>query len=127
MDWAARCHEAAAHFEKGDFQSAAEIFAELCNRADIPQTERSYMGMNLATTYDRMGQVQQAIETYEWAVSMAMWPYSYMQESRAAYLASRGRAAEAVRILEHVLGLDLLPQERRASAESILAQARAMK
>ncbi len=123
MDWHEECVTAADLFEKGDYATAADIFVRLCEREDIADMDRAYMGYNLARTHDKLGDPESAAASYDFAASMAIKPYVWFQELRAAYLYEHGRRDDAVAVWEHLLTLDLLLPERRAAIEHNLKAA----
>ena len=122
--WDHLLRQAAEHFEAGNFQAAAELFYQICNDIQIPAGERAYMCMNLALTYDKMGLVQEAADSYQFAVTLALQPLMFVQTTRATYLIEHGRAAEAIAIIEELLSLEALSPEDRAACEQNLAEAR---
>jgi tetratricopeptide (TPR) repeat protein len=104
---------AANLFNEGKYTEAAEIFLRLCERADAPSDERAFMGANLATTYDKLGDTARAADTYQYAAGMAMRSYVQVQELRAAYLFEHARKDDAIAVWEHLLSLDLLMPDRQ--------------
>lgn len=113
MDWADECREAAKCFESGDYHAAADTFTRLCERSDIPDNERAWLGHNLAKCYLELRDTESARSSYEFAVTMALGQYVYLQELRAASLIELQLAHEAIAIYEHLLSLDLLLPEKR--------------
>jgi tetratricopeptide (TPR) repeat protein len=125
-NWNDECRHAAELFEKGDYVAAAHIFSALCERTDLAESERGFMAHNLAMAYDKMGEIESAVATYEFAASMSLGPYIYMQSMRAGYLFEHGRKDDAIAIWQHLLTLDNLQPKDRHACEHNLKIAGAM-
>lgn len=123
MNFADEISRAAALFESGDLNGAAEAFKRLCETETIGAGGRAIAAVNLAVTYDKMGHVDHAIAAHEYGASIATGDYAFAQESRAAYLHKVGRADEAIAIWRHLLDLEFLPQNRTDAVRHNLAVA----
>ena len=61
MDFADEITRAAGLFEQGKFSEAAHVFKGLAEKADLDPSGRVIAAANLAVTYDRMGQPDDAV------------------------------------------------------------------
>ncbi|MBC8109411.1 MAG: tetratricopeptide repeat protein [Anaerolineae bacterium] len=119
----AACMRGAALVEEGKLHEAAEIFRTLSERTDLADGHRAVMAVNLATVYDKMGHVDTAIQTYEYASTITLRNYVWTEEGRAEYLFKRERYDEAIGVWEHILTLSFLPDEVVKRVEQNLAVA----
>jgi len=117
MSWTEECERANALFEKGEYTAAATVFADLCERQDIPAEHKIIMAHNLAMTYDKLGQVDDALASYEFGASAVTNAFSWIQEMRASYLFNQNRITEALAIYELLLAIDVLPVDRKTALE----------
>jgi len=100
-------------FEAGDDAGATAAFQQIVDRADVSDDDKAMACVNLATVCDRSNDIDQALAWYEKAVALAVERRHFIQESRAAYLASRARYTEAVDGLTRLLqARDLQPADR---------------
>ena len=105
------CRRGALLVEEGKLHDAAEIFRTLSARSDVPDGFRTVMAVNLATVYEKMGHVDTAIQTYEYAATIALRNYVWAEEGRAEFLFKHNRIDDAIGVWEHVLTLPFLPDE----------------
>ncbi len=90
-------------FDSGNFQAALEVFTSLVN-SDISDLDKSSMCLNIAVVYDKLGNVQQALEWYARAIQFEK-PHCHFeaQEYLANYLKQINRPRESLKILEALL------------------------
>jgi tetratricopeptide (TPR) repeat protein len=109
-------------FEAGDDAGATAAFQEIVNRADVADDDKAMACVNLATVCDRTNDVERALTWYRRAVAFAVDRLQIVEESRATYLASRARYAEAGDILTRLLGATNLEPADRVRLEHNLAE-----
>ena len=98
-------------FEAGDYQAALEIFIGLVN-SDISGVDKSRMCINVAIIYEKMNNVQQALQWYSQAVQYEK-PHCRFeaQEYLAYYLKEIERPRDTLRIYESLLASPHLTEE----------------
>ena len=98
-------------FEAGDYQTALETFISLVN-SDISDVDKSRMCINVAVVYEKMTNVQQALQWYTRAVQFEK-PHCRFeaQEYLAVYLKEIERPRDSVRIYESLLASPHLIEE----------------
>ena len=100
-------------FEAGDDAAATAAFQRIVERADVADDDKAMACVNLATVCDRSNDIDQALAWYVKAVALAVERRHFIEESRAAYLASRARYTEAIDGLTRLLqATDLQPADR---------------
>jgi Tfp pilus assembly protein PilF len=90
-------------FDSGNMQAALEVFSGLVS-SDISELDKSSMCLNIAVVYDKLGNLQQALEWYAKAVQFEK-PHCRFeaQEYLANYLRQINRPRESMKILEGLL------------------------
>ncbi len=90
-------------FDSGNMQAALEAFTGLVS-SDISDLDKCSMCLNIAVVYDKLSNVQQALEWYARAVQFEK-PHCRFeaQEYLSNYLKQIGRPKEALKILESLL------------------------
>ena len=98
-------------FEAGDYQTALETFISLVN-SDISDVDKSRMCINVAVVYEKMTNVQQALQWYTRAVQFEK-PHGRFeaQEYLAVYLKEIERPRDSLRIYESLLASPHLTEE----------------
>ena len=98
-------------FEAGDYQTALETFISLVN-SDISDVDKSRMCINVAVVYEKMTNVQQALQWYTRAVQFEK-PHCRFeaQEYLAVYLKEIERPRDSLRIYESLLASPHLIEE----------------
>jgi tetratricopeptide (TPR) repeat protein len=117
-------HEAARLVDDGKLREAAEIFRRLCATEEIGEGVRMINSVNLAVVYDKLGDVEGALKCYDFGAGMGLKIYVFAIERKAEYLVTQNRIDEAIETYEHLLSLDLLPDDKRATFEHNLTVAR---
>ncbi|OGO72163.1 MAG: hypothetical protein A2Z49_11425 [Chloroflexi bacterium RBG_19FT_COMBO_56_12] len=98
-------------FEAGDYQTALETFISLVN-SDISDVDKSRMCINVDVVYEKMTNVQQALQWYTRAVQFEK-PHCRFeaQEYLAVYLKEIERPRDSLRIYESLLASPHLIEE----------------
>ena len=93
-------------FEAGDYQTALETFISLVN-SDISDVDKSRMCINVAVVYEKMTNVQQALQWYTRAVQFEK-PHCRFeaQEYLAVYLKEIERIYESLLASPHLIEED---------------------
>jgi tetratricopeptide (TPR) repeat protein len=98
-------------FEAGDYQAALETFIGLVN-SDVSDIDKSRMCINVAVVYEKMSNVQQALQWYTRAVQFEKPHYRFeAQEYLAVYLKEIERPRDSLRIYESLLASPHLTEE----------------
>jgi Tfp pilus assembly protein PilF len=107
-------------FEAGDYQTALETFISLVN-SDISDIDKSRMCINVAVVYEKMTNVQQALQWYTRAVQFEK-PHSRFeaQEYLAVYLKEIERPRDSLRIYESLLASPHLTEEDKVRLRQII-------
>ena len=124
MDYHDDMHEAARLVDEGKLREAAEIFRRLSATEEVGAGVRMINAVNLAVVYDKLGDVEGALKCYDYGAGLGLGIYDFALEQKAAYLFNQNRLDEAIATYEHLLSLDLLPDDRRATFEHNLTVAR---
>lgn len=111
--------------DEGKLTEAAECFRALAERQDLAEGTRCVMAVNLATVYDKMGHVDTAIQTYEYASGLIVRGFAWIEERRAQFLFERDRIDDAIAVWEGILALPFVAEEVAQRCEQNLATARA--
>jgi len=106
-----RINRGAQMFEAGDYQTALETFISLVN-SDISDIDKSRMCINVAVVYEKMSNVQQALQWYTRAVQFEK-PHCRFeaQEYLAVYLKEIERPRDSLRIYESLLASPHLTED----------------
>jgi tetratricopeptide (TPR) repeat protein len=106
-----RINRGSQMFEAGDYQTALETFISLVN-SDISDVDKSRMCINVAVVYEKMSNVQQALQWYTRAVQFEK-PHCRFeaQEYLAVYLKEIERPRDSLRIYESLLPSPHLTEE----------------
>ncbi len=90
-------------FDTGNMQAALEVFTGLVS-SDISDLDKSSMCLNIAVVYDKLGNIQQALEWYAKGIQFEK-PHCRFeaQEYLANYLKQINRPRESMKILEGLL------------------------
>lgn len=106
-------------FEAGDYQTALETFISLVN-SDISDVDKSRMCINVAVIYEKMTNVQQALQWYSRAVQFEK-PHCRFeaQEYLAVYLKEIERPRDSLRIYESLLTSPHLTEEDKVRLRQI--------
>lgn len=98
-------------FEANDYQAALETFISLVN-SDISDIDKSRMCINVAVVYEKMNNVQQALQWYTRAVQFEK-PHARFeaQEYLAVYLKEIERPRDSLKIYESLLASPHLTEE----------------
>ncbi len=90
-------------FDSGNMQAALEAFTGLVG-SDISDLDKCSMCLNIAVVYDKLGNLQQALEWYARAIQFEK-PHCRFeaQEYLANYLKQISRPKESLKILESLL------------------------
>ena len=107
-------------FEAGDYQTALETFISLVN-SDISDVDKSRMCINVAVVYEKMTNVQQALQWYTRAVQFEK-PHCRFeaQEYLAVYLKEIERPRDSLRIYESLLASPHLTEEDKVRLRQII-------
>jgi tetratricopeptide (TPR) repeat protein len=90
-------------FDSGNLQAALEIFSALVS-SDISDLDKSAMCLNIAVVYDKLSNVNQALEWYARAVQLEKPHCRYeAQEYWASYLKQINQPRKSFQILEALL------------------------
>jgi tetratricopeptide (TPR) repeat protein len=102
-DFQNRVDYATQMFDSGNMQAALEIFTGLFS-SDISDLDKSSMCLNIAVVYDKLGNVQQALEWYSRAVQLEK-PHCRFeaQEYLASYLRQIGKPRDSLKFLDSLL------------------------
>lgn len=111
MDFADEITRGAEFFEAGKYAEAAEVFRGQCEKSDLARTGKIIAAHNLATTYDKLGHTDHAIQTHEFSVATATEDYEFAQSHRAEYLHKLGRNDEAIAVWNDLLRLEFIPPD----------------
>ena len=117
MDLDAEMHEAARLVGENKLREAAEIFRRLSTTEEIGSGVQMINACNLAVVYDKLGDVEGALKCYDYGAGLGVKIYVFALERKASYLCDQNRPDEAIEIWEHLLSMDLLPDDRRAAFE----------
>ena len=106
-----RINRGAQMFEAGDYQTALETFISLVN-SDVSDIDKSRMCINVAVVYEKMTNVQQALQWYTRAVQFEK-PHCRFeaQEYLAVYLKEIERPRDSLRIYESLLASPHLTED----------------
>jgi len=107
-----------------DYPAAMAAFQQIVDRAHVADDDKAMACVNLATVCDCLNDVDQALDWYERALALALERRHYVEESRAAYLASKARFTEAIDGLTRLLQAPDLRPADRLRLELSLAEAR---
>jgi tetratricopeptide (TPR) repeat protein len=124
VNWHDDCRLAAEMFEKGDHAGAAALFRGICARADVGQSDKALMYINLATVGEKLGRHDEALAAFDDARAQSLQAYFYVQQSRAVFLIRIGRAVEAIPLIEELLKHAALTGDYRVGCEENLRIAR---
>lgn len=124
MDLDAEMHEAARLVNENKLREAAEIFRRLCATVEVGEGVRMINAVNLAVVYDKLGDVDGALKCYDYGAGLVLKVYAFAMERKAEYQLSRNRIDDAIATYEHLLSLELLPDDQRATFEHNLSVAR---
>jgi hypothetical protein len=119
-----QCMRGARLVDEGRLTEAAECFRALADRADIAEGTRCVMAVNLATVYDKMGHVETAIQTYEFASSLMVRGFAWIEERRAQYLFEHDRIDDAIGVWNGILTLPFIGEDVTRRIEQNLATTR---
>jgi len=111
-------------FKAGDDAAATAAFRQIVDRADVADDDKAMACVNLAAVCDRSSDVDQALTWHDQALALAVERRHLVEESRAMYLASKARFAEAADILTRLLQATDLEPAARLRLERNLAEAR---
>lgn len=119
-----RIARGAQMFEAGNYAAALEIFTALVN-SDISDIDKARMSMNVAAIYEKMGNVNDALQWYTRAIQFEK-PHARFeaQEYLAAYLIEIGRGRDALRIFESLLPSSHLTEEDKMRLRGKIQQLR---
>jgi tetratricopeptide (TPR) repeat protein len=108
--------------ESGDRDQAIELFEQLVD-SELPDLDRAYMCMNIATVLDQQGKREQALEAFARAVDIERRTDSYYVAScRAAYLSRLGFYDESSGFYDDLLRHKALkPEDRDVFQQNIRA------
>ena len=124
-DFDNECFRGAKLVDEGKLEEAAEVFRTLSERADLAEGTRCVMAVNLATVYEKMGHLDTAIQTYEYATGLVLRGYTWIEERRAQFLFEHDRAADAIEVWEGILALPFLTDDTVKRIEHNIKTARA--
>jgi Tfp pilus assembly protein PilF len=115
-----RINRGSQMFEAGDYQTALETFISLVN-SDISDVDKSRMCINVAVVYEKMSNVQQALQWYTRAVQFEK-PHCRFeaQEYLAVYLKEIERPRDSLRIYESLLPSPHLTEEDKVRLRQIV-------
>lgn len=115
-----RINRGSQMFEAGDYQTALETFISLVN-SDISDIDKSRMCINVAVVYEKMNNVQQALQWYTRAVQFEK-PHCRFeaQEYLAVYLKEIERPRDSLRIYESLLASPHLTEEDKVRLRQIV-------
>lgn len=115
-----RINRGSQMFEAGDYQAALETFISLVN-SDISDVDKSRMCINVAVVYEKMTNVQQALQWYTRAVQFEK-PHCRFeaQEYLAVYLKEIERPRDSLRIYESLLASPHLTEEDKVRLRQII-------
>jgi Tfp pilus assembly protein PilF len=115
-----RINRGSQMFEAGDYQTALETFISLVN-SDISDIDKSRMCINVAVVYEKMTNVQQALQWYTRAVQFEK-PHCRFeaQEYLAVYLKEIERPRDSLRIYESLLASPHLTEEDKMRIRQIV-------
>jgi tetratricopeptide (TPR) repeat protein len=106
--------------DSGDRDQAIEIFEQLV-ASELPDLDRAYMCLNIATVYEQQGKRDHALEAFARAVDIERRTDSYyVASSRAAYYSQIGLYDESSRHYDDLLRHKALkPEDRDAFLQNI--------
>ncbi len=95
-------HAASAHVDKGEFEQALQLFADLAH-SDISDLDKAMMCYNAANVCGKMKRTDDAFAWYDAGIAYEQ-PYMrfLVLEYKAVYLSELGRDAEALAIYENL-------------------------
>jgi len=97
QQFAAAAIQAAERYEAGDVTTARDLFERIVDDSEVPDLDRSVIGVNLATVLTALGASEAEVEAaYDTAVELERrWMRGFAAESKAAWLVAVGRTWEA--------------------------------
>lgn len=114
---------AAAQFEAGDVVEARALFERLVADPDVPDLNRSIMGVNLATLLRAAGAKDADVEAaYDQAIELEhRWMRCFAAEHKAEWLVATGRQWEARELLARLRNEPWLMYDERDRIDANLA------
>jgi tetratricopeptide (TPR) repeat protein len=105
-----KANAASKKFDENDLDGAMTGFEELV-KSDISDIDKSMMCYNIARVCEKSGDIDLAIEWYDYGISLEK-PHSrcYIHEHKAAFLANQRRDAEALAIYEALYTLPYITE-----------------
>ena len=89
--------------ESGNYEGAIQVLRKLVS-SDISRIDKAMMCLNLAIVYDKMGRLEEALIWYDEGIGYERsHDRHYVAESKAAYLAEKGRYQAALDEYERLL------------------------
>lgn len=115
-----RMNRGAQMFEEGNYQAALEIFQGLVN-SDVSDIDKCRMCINVAVVYEKMGNVQLALQWYTHAVQLEK-PHCRFeaQEYLAVYLKEIDRPRDSLRVYESLLPSTHLTEEDKVRIRQMI-------
>lgn len=108
--------------DKGQDLDAATDLLKTIIESDLPDMDRAIMSINMAVVCDKMGHVDHALAWYDHGISLEVPHMRFLvRTSKAAYLASIGKKAEAVAIYQKLLREPFLTTPEREDLKNHLA------
>ena len=119
----AQVYLGASRYEAGDYAGAREVFEALLADQTIPDLNRSYMAVNLASALTSAGAPVAEIEAaYDRGIELEQpWLRMLVTEAKVAWLISQGRSWQARDMLLHLRDQGWLTFEERDRVEARLA------
>ena len=119
----AQVYLGASRYEAGDYAGARVVFEALLADPTIPDLNRSYMAVNLASALTAAGTPEAEIEAaYDRGIELEKpWLRMTVSEAKVAWLISQGRAWQARDMLLHLRDQRWLTFEERDRVEATLA------
>lgn len=91
-------------FESGQFQEAASAWRSMAADPGLPLRDRALQLINLATTYTKLNRPVEAEAAYDEGIAIEdQLLRGRLRESKAVWLAERGRVDEAAALYESLL------------------------
>jgi tetratricopeptide (TPR) repeat protein len=107
-------------FEEGNYQAALDIFQALVN-SDISDIDKSRMCLNVAAVFEKLANIQQALQWYTHAVQFEK-PHCRFeaQEYLAVYLKEIDRPKDSLRVYESLLASTHLTEDDKVRIYQIV-------
>jgi tetratricopeptide (TPR) repeat protein len=120
-----QARKAAQLVDEGKYQEARTILEDILD-SDLADLDRAMMCMNLAVVADKLGEDTEAVRWYDRGIARerALGRH-FVAESKAGYLAGKGRIRESLSLYESLLSRSTIDDESKQRVAQNIAALRA--